>query len=76
MLLGCLKTSDEFADGTSGTPLSALKTLTSKACEHNNSLSMEVRISKFRMLIGLNKTLDEFQNGHSETSLRALKPLL
>ena len=76
MLSGLIKTSNEFEDEHSGTPLKAPKNPYFKiACEHNNPMRKKVQIVKFGMPNGLIKTSDEFEDQHSGTTVKALKSL-
>ena len=60
MLIGLMKTMDEFEDWHSGRPLRALKTLTSKKLVNTITLLRNtVTISICGMLIGLINTYDE-----------------
>ena len=70
MLICLMKNLDELENGPSGTPLRALKTLTSNASEHNNPSRNKVTISIYGTLIGLLKTSDEFADGPSRTPLK------
>ena len=76
MLIGLIKTLDEFVAEGSGTSVRGpYKPYFETACEHNNLLNVNVHISYFAMLIGLIKSLDEFDDEGSGTPVRALKTL-